>query len=49
MHLANLNVNPETFSNVSWFYLSGYVKSTFTSSYIIECNIDYCYVYENTN
>ena len=42
-----IDINDVTLSN-SLSYLSGYIKSMFTSSYIIECKIDNCYVCENS-
>ena len=41
------DINDDTLSK-SLSYLSCYIKSMFTSSYNIECNIDNCYVCENS-
>ena len=43
-----IDINDDTLSK-SLSYFSGYIKSMFTSSYTIECNIDNCYVCENSN
>ena len=40
-------INDDTLSK-SLSYFSGYIKSMFTSSYNIECNIVNCYVCENS-
>ena len=37
-----------TIRSKSLSHFSGYIKSMFTSSYNIECNIDNCYVCENS-
>ena len=42
-----IDINDDTLSK-SFSYFSGYIKSMFTSSYNIECNIDNCYVCENS-
>ena len=42
-----IGINDHTLSK-SLSYFSGYIKSMFTSSYNIECNIDNCYVCENS-
>ena len=41
-----IDINDDTLSK-SLSYFSGYIKSMFTSSYTIECNIDNCYICEN--
>ena len=41
-----IDVNDDTLSK-SLSYFSGCIKSMFTSSYNIECNIDNCYVCQN--
>ena len=42
-----IDINDDALSK-SLSYFSGYIKSMFTSSYNIECNIDNCYVCENS-
>ena len=42
-----IDINDDTLSK-SLSYFSGYIKSMFTSSYNIECNIVNCYVCENS-
>ena len=42
-----IDINDDTLSK-SLSYFSGYIKSMFTSSYNIGCNIDNCYVCENS-
>ena len=42
-----IDINDDTLSK-SLSYFSDYIKSMFTSSYNIECNIVNCYVCENS-
>ena len=42
-----IGINDDTRSK-SLSHFSGYITSMFTSSYNIECNIDNCYICENS-